>query len=1037
MKRKGALVAPVLLALEDALEMDFGPPKRASLGGISRPIAPVRPMATLVEAGYRCRFCMTVWESSYILERHYQNYHERPMVDLSGAGMHFECSICRTTFEDNDDLLEHIGGAGERNVEACHLLKNARRMRVPEDDRPPGYPIEGRKRAPESLRVNDRQWNSDGELQGEISNNNANDFDYSALDRPEVVEIRIIPEEEFDFRPGDAMAPPAFAPIKKRHGGPVLNPLDALLRSVGSQELTGSQAVHDLKHSRKMYEDLLDACGNDPRILARVQAVLAEGKVMPPADVLKNDKRLAQSIVMEIPLCEEMPKLSFLLIHPKLGLEKFMQLPKEAIIQEPINEICSQTGKRILSVYASGDSFRNICDASPLNAYILALFLYSDETIIVRIGQRQMHPIYMILANAHADVATEDKIVLVGFVPILSVEDDLFLDLNPKSSSLFRARMFHQVLELVVTLAGMTTSSPNGIILTVDKAPFRVYPVLAAYLADRPEQLKASGKMQSHSCSLQSGCRMCSIAGSQFSDVSGKYWGTDIKPKEKYNEIRDAIEALVTRVRGTVGPNEAFFRSESRAEVISALLNCRHYVIEACSPHCSLHSFKIVMSTYLLNWVLQLLVREDEATKAAQKVVAMARKRATANGDVLLEEESADGDEEDEENAYFGKNSSDMIKKVNRRVGMADESIPHLYKLSIKGKGWKLNPEIKTGQYRARALAALTIAMRSLRAPEGQDDVYYAVCLWDRISRHVFARRLYYEDLLDLSNLIEEFRRTAKRAFANETKFEFPIQHDITHFPANIRMFGCAFEFTTDTMERLHGPFVKRLFETPKRLKDDSTTRHILVQYVLKYMAASTDFRFELAPILRIGLIGKPERTSFREVVEQRVLECRSRPDRAVFDWAKIYRLWDELTAARGNLPRSDVAIGRELHKVHSQMHLYPSKILASPRFHNTYRIHHVVCDGNGVFHFVLLIFSASGALSDETSTSKLFCMELDTLYLNCPSLWLPRVRASERYGILKPHNVNGNGIWKAIRSPGDMVSGQMSTDYILVPKKV
>lgn len=983
---------------------------------------------------YQCPFaCGLEFGAEHLLKKHIQNHHRtHRRVFGEVEEVPFVCGDCESSFWSEDAYMLHRAGTEEGyNADACRGIREKRRRRQ----------LDGN-----DLLVEDAGRHDDQDdafvLEALLpsNNNNAQPEDLGYEGSPHRTRLGIdvlepVPRSNWGFSLEEATG---AAEVSRQpvHGGPVLKSGEKLAAQIMGTEFQDSVRMSFLRQRRETYDDLVGVVP-DPQKLVQLLKVLESreerGIAQPTAKAVREDFEAASSHVKEYSLSDECPWLKFLMIHPRLVYQKWLSLPQGSIIQDPLVEKNAK-GERIYSSYVSGDHFEMVKQHAQ-DQFIISTMLYTDACIVVDYGDRKMHPIYMILANAAPSVSEKDRYALIGFVPIIGEEEEKKIQWrDQRSKSVFRARVLQKVIEIVVTAAGFTDRHRNGISLLFPDGKYRpVYAILAAYLGDRPELLSVCGKTVSHSSRLKRPCRMCQVSGEQLSDTSLRgYWPLHIVPEEKYDEWEKAVDSLVQRRHGTVKCNETVLQEDSRAEVNVALRKCRHFIVEASTPHCSLHTFKIGIGGRLLSWVLKLLVREEEERKRSQG-------RAGRNAERDSGSDDGEGDSEDE---CFGDENCEWIKIVNQRVAAVDEGIPELYKY-VSPKGWALHPKIKTGQHKARALFALTFAMRNLRDSPERDEIYFALCLWNRISRLIFARQITSGEINSLQSLIAQFRVVAKRAFKDES-FDFPMQHDLLHFPLNILRYGCAFEFTTDTMEKLHGIIVKRLFRFTKRADHDSTALLILQKFVFQYVTAPVKPRLLSASQgFRIGLIGDGVKTTFGQALASRADACRS-PTRPNLCWDRLLRLWDEKTRLVGSVGCSDEQVRRRSLRTYFQMHLYPGKIVADPSFYSKFRIDSVVGKGTwngGIltmerYFLVLLIFEGLDDDDDHGSRENLFCQELDIVDAVCPVMVLPRVRTSERYCLLNPADATGFGVWRAIPCLGDRdgISGEWAMEYMLMP---
>ncbi|CAE6368386.1 unnamed protein product [Rhizoctonia solani] len=132
---------------------------------------------------------------------------------------------------------------------------------------------------------------------------------------------------------------------------------------------------------------------------------------------------------------------------------------------------------------------------------IVPLIIASDKTCLTRMsgGGQQAYPVYLTIGNISKSIRrkpTKHATTVIGYLPV-----DSFNDIpNIRTRQLYRGELLHRAMEKIVEPLKSTT---NGVPMwCADSQLRRIYPILAAYVADSPEQFDVS-------CVVRSGCPIC------------------------------------------------------------------------------------------------------------------------------------------------------------------------------------------------------------------------------------------------------------------------------------------------------------------------------------------------------------------------------------------------------------------------------------------------------------------------------------------------------------------------------------------------
>ncbi|KAF8517451.1 hypothetical protein JB92DRAFT_3113473 [Gautieria morchelliformis] len=141
----------------------------------------------------------------------------------------------------------------------------------------------------------------------------------------------------------------------------------------------------------------------------------------------------------------------------------------------------------------------------PPGATIAPVILASDKTQLSRFsGDKEAWPVYISVCNIAKSVhrqTSKRAMILLGYIPVTKLEC-----LSEATRKDRAYRLFHYCMSYI--LKPLIEAGKEGVLMTcVDNLVRRVFPILAAYLADYPEQCHVA-------CHQENSCPICEIAPS-------------------------------------------------------------------------------------------------------------------------------------------------------------------------------------------------------------------------------------------------------------------------------------------------------------------------------------------------------------------------------------------------------------------------------------------------------------------------------------------------------------------------------------------
>lgn len=221
-----------------------------------------------------------------------------------------------------------------------------------------------------------------------------------------------------------------------------------------------------------------------------------------------------------------------------------------------------------------------------MGAVVAPIIIASDKTTLTQFGgDKTAYPVYMTIGNISKDIRRQPSsraTVLLGYIPVSKLKS--FRDTD-EIRKVAVYRLFHDCIQMI--LEPLISAGKNGVKMTcADSIIRRIFPILAAYVADHPEQCLVA-------CCMENRCPRCVVP-------------RDKRGEHQVYPLRDQAATTITLTRHARGEDPYLFDDEGlRAIHHPFWADFPHTDIFACITPDILHQLhKGVFKDHLMKWCM-------------------------------------------------------------------------------------------------------------------------------------------------------------------------------------------------------------------------------------------------------------------------------------------------------------------------------------------------------------------------------------------------------------------------------------------------